>query len=170
MDFRSLIRDIPDFPVPGVLFRDITPLLSDPKALKGVIKLLADRYREAKIDKIVGIESRGFIFGTPLACELDAGFVPARKLGKLPHQIIQETYDLEYGTNTITMHVDAIQPGEKVLVIDDVIATGGTIAATCKLVERLGGRIVEVVTVIELTGLQGVEKIGDRPFYSMIQF
>lgn len=170
MDFRSLIREIPDFPSPGILFRDITPLLADAKALKGVIGLLAERYRDARIEKVVGIESRGFIFGTPLACELNAGFVPARKLGKLPHEIIQETYDLEYGSATITMHTDAIKPGERVLVIDDVIATGGTIAASCKLVERLGGAIVEVVTVIELTGLQGKAKLGELPFYSVVQY
>jgi adenine phosphoribosyltransferase len=170
MDYRALIRDIPDFPSPGILFRDITPLLADPKALKGVTQLLARRYADAKIDKVVGIESRGFIFGAPLACELGAGLIPARKLGKLPYEIIQESYSLEYGTNTITMHVDAIKPGERVLVIDDLIATGGTIAASCKLVERLGGQIVEVVTIIELTALGGRELLGDRPFYSLMQF
>jgi adenine phosphoribosyltransferase len=170
MDYRSLIREVPDFPSPGILFRDITPLLAEPEALNEVVELLVNRYRDAGIQKVVGIESRGFIFGAPLACRLGAGFVPARKLGKLPHEIIRESYDLEYGVSTLTMHVDAIQAGEKVLVIDDLIATGGTIAATCKLVERLGGEIVEVVTVIELSELNGREKLGGRPFYSVMQF
>lgn len=170
MDFRSLIREVPDFPSPGILFRDITPLLADPQALNEVVELLVARYRDAGIQKIVGIESRGFIFGAPLACRLGAGFVPARKLGKLPHQVIQESYDLEYGVSTLTMHVDAIKPGEKVLVIDDLIATGGTIAATCKLVERLGGQIVEVASIIELTFLKGREKLENRPFFTVMQF
>ena len=170
MDFRSLIREVPDFPSPGILFRDITPLLADPQALNEVVELLVERYRNAGIQKIVGIESRGFIFGAPLACRLGAGFVPARKLGKLPHQVIQESYDLEYGVSTLTMHVDAIKPGEKVLVIDDLIATGGTIAATCKLVERLGGEIVEVASIIELAFLNGREKLGNRPFFTVMQF
>lgn len=170
MDYRSLIRDVPDFPSPGILFRDITPLLAQPEALAGLIDLLANRYRDAGIQKVIGIESRGFIFGAPLACRLGAGFVPARKLGKLPAEVIQESYDLEYGVNTLTMHVDAIAPAEKVLVIDDVIATGGTIEATCKLAERLGAQIVEVVTIIELTFLKGRDKLGRRPFYSIMQF
>lgn len=170
MDYRSLIRAVPDFPSPGILFRDITPLLADPAALNDIIEQLVARYQGRGIQKIVGIESRGFIFGAPLACRLGAGFIPARKLGKLPAEVIQEAYDLEYGVNTLTMHTDAIKPGEKVLVIDDVIATGGTIGATCKLVERLGGQIIEVVTVIELTFLNGREKLDGRPFYSMMQF
>jgi adenine phosphoribosyltransferase len=170
MDFRSLIREIPDFPSPGILFRDITPLLADPKALKAVTRLLAKRYENEKIQKVVGIESRGFIFGAPLACELEAGFVPARKPGKLPYQVVQESYDLEYGKASIAIHTDAIRPGEKVLIIDDVIATGGTIAAACNLVRRVGGEIAEVVTIIELTGLQGRRKLGDLPFYSIAQY
>ncbi len=170
MDYRSLIRAIPDFPSPGILFRDITPLLADPQALKGVTQLLAERYRDAGISKVVGIESRGFIFGAPLACELGAGLIPARKPGKLPFEVIQESYTLEYGTNTISMHVDAVKPGERVLIVDDLIATGGTIAATCKLVERLGGQIAEVVTIIELTALKGRDQLGGRPFYSLMQF
>lgn len=170
MDYRSLVREVPDFPSPGILFRDITPLLADPQALNGIVELLAERYRDSGIQKVVGIESRGFIFGAPLACKLAAGFVPARKLGKLPHTVIQESYDLEYGVNTLTLHTDAIAPGEKVLVIDDLIATGGTIAATCNLVERLGGKIVEVVTIIELAFLNGRVKLGDRPFYTVMQF
>lgn len=170
MDFRSLIRAIPDFPEPGILFRDITPLLADGQALRAITELLADRYRDQAIDKIVGIESRGFIFGTPLACALGIGFVPARKPGKLPYKQIEESYTLEYGTNTITMHEDAIAPGERVLVVDDLIATGGTLDATCRLVERLGGKVIEIATIIELTGLKGTEKIGGRPFYSVIQY
>lgn len=170
MDYRSLVRAIPDFPSPGILFRDITPLLADSAALNEVIEQLVARYQGRGIQKVVGIESRGFIFGAPLACRLGAGFIPARKLGKLPAEVIQEAYDLEYGVNTLTMHVDAITTGENVLIIDDVIATGGTIGATCKLVERLGGKIVEVVTVIELSFLNGREKLAGRPFFSLMQF
>jgi adenine phosphoribosyltransferase len=170
LDLKSLIRDIPDFPSPGILFRDITPLLAHPQALAEVTRRLAERYQGAGIAKVIGIESRGFIFGAPLACALGAGFVPARKPGKLPHAVIQESYDLEYGSNTITMHVDAIAPGERVIVIDDVIATGGTFVATCKLVERLGGEIAEVATIVELTGLNGRQALGGRPFYSLIQY
>jgi len=170
MDFHALIRAIPDFPSPGILFRDITPLLADPRALTALTEQLAARYREAGIRKVVGIESRGFIFGAPLACALGAGFVPARKPGKLPHSIIEESYDLEYGSNTIAMHVDAIEPGEKVVIIDDLIATGGTFGAAAKLVERLGGQIVEVVAIIELTALGGRKALGDRPFYSVVRY
>lgn len=170
MDFRSLIRDIPDFPKPGILFRDITPLLADPLALRAITDLLAERYRDQGIQKIVGIESRGFIFGAPLACALGVGFVPARKPGKLPYKQIEESYTLEYGSNTIAMHEDAIAKGERILIVDDLIATGGSLNATCQLVERLGGDVAEIVTIIELTGLKGVDQLGGRPFYSLIQY
>jgi len=170
MDLRALIRDIPDFPIPGILFRDITPLLADPRALGEVTALLAERYRPMKLDKIVAIESRGFIFGAPLAVALGVGLVPARKPGKLPFQTVEESYDLEYGKAALTLHVDAILPGERVLVIDDVIATGGTLAATCRLVERLGGLVAEVMTVVELTGLAGKNLIEKYPYYSLVRY
>ncbi len=168
--FRGLIRDIPDFPIPGILFRDITPLLADPEALSEVTALLADRYGGQNIQKIVGIESRGFIFGAPLACALGIGFIPVRKPGKLPFETIEESYSLEYGKNTITMHMDAVKPGERCVIIDDLIATGGTLAATCKLIERVGGQLAEISTIIELAFLNGRQILGDRPFYSMIQY
>ena len=170
MDFKTLIRDVPDFPEPGILFRDITPLLADPNALAAVTDQLADRYRDKKIDKIVGIESRGFIFGAPLACALGVGLVPARKPGKLPYKTVEESYTLEYGTNTICMHEDAVTKGDRVLVIDDLIATGGTLAATCNLVEKLGGEITEIAAIIELTFLNGRKLIGDRPLHVLIEY
>ena len=169
MDLRSLIRDIPDFPHAGILFYDITPLLSDPHALDEVTSLLADRYRGRNIQKIVAIESRGFIFAAPLACKLGVGLIPARKPGKLPYKTVEESYSLEYGTNTIQMHADAVAKGERVLVVDDLIATGGTLGAACRLVERLGGEVVEVATVIELMALKGTAVLEGRPFYSMMQ-
>ena len=170
MDLKALIRDIPDFPQPGIMFKDIAPLLGDPGALGYVTAQLTERYREAKIDKVVGIESRGFIFGAPLAVALCAGFVPARKPGKLPFTVIDESYALEYGTNTITMHVDAISPGERVLIVDDVIATGGTLEATCKLVERLGGVVVEIATIVELSFLSGREKLPGRAIHALVTY
>jgi len=165
---RARIRDIPDFPQEGILFRDITPLLADPTGFHMVIDAMAERFIGEHIDAIVGIESRGFIFGAALACRLGVGFVPARKPGKLPAETLREEYSLEYGTDALEIHKDAIAPGEKVLVIDDLLATGGTLAATCRLVEALGGRIVEVVTVIELIGLHGRDKIKGYPYHAMI--
>jgi adenine phosphoribosyltransferase len=170
MDLKALIRDVPDFPQPGILFRDLTPLLADPRGLRAVVDRLADRYRDRKLDKIVGIEARGFIFGAPLAMALGVGFVPARKPGKLPYRVIQEGYSLEYGTNMIVMHEDAVVKGEKVLIVDDLIATGGTLAAVCKLVTRLGGEVAEVAAVVELTFLEGRKLLGSTPVYSMIQY
>jgi adenine phosphoribosyltransferase len=169
-DLRSLIRDVPDFPSPGILFRDITPLLAHPTALGELVAQLAERYRPLNLQKIIGIESRGFIFGAPLACALGVGFVPARKPGKLPYKVESEEYTLEYGSNTITMHVDAITPGERVLVIDDVIATGGTLAATCKLASRLGGNVVEACCIIELAFLNGPAVLGDVPFHAVLRY
>ena len=170
MDFRALIRAVPDFPKPGILFRDITPLLADPAALGAVTDLLARRYRPQNIQKIVAIDARGFLFGAPLACALGVGLAPARKPGKLPYETVEESYTLEYGSNTICMHTDALAKGERVLVIDDLIATGGTLAATCNLVERMGAELVEIATIIELTDLNGRALLGNRPVYALIQY
>ena len=170
MDLTHYIRNVPDFPKPGIMFKDITPLLKSPEAFRETIRLLAERYRTRNVSKVVGIESRGFIFAAALAYELRCGMVPVRKLGKLPADTVQQTYDLEYGTSCIEVHTDAISKGERILVLDDVIATGGTLGAACLLVQKLGGEIIEVATVIELTFLSGREKVCDLPFFSMIQY
>lgn len=170
VNLNDYIRDVPDFPKPGILFKDITPLIKDPGAFRHTIELLAERYQDQKITKVVGIESRGFIFAAALAYELNAGMVPVRKVGKLPAKTMRESYDLEYGTDCVEIHEDAIQPGERVLVVDDVIATGGTLGAACRLVKMLSGEIVEACTVIELTFLPGRKNLGDFPFYSLLQY
>ena len=156
---KKLIRDIPDFPKPGILFRDITPMLANPSGLALAIELLANPFRGQNIDLVVGAESRGFIFGTAVACCLSAGFVIVRKPGKLPHKKVSMTYDLEYGTDTLEMHSDSIVKGQRVLVVDDLLATGGTMKACCDLVERLGGTIAGLAVLIELKGLQGRAKL-----------
>lgn len=170
MDLASTIRNVPDFPVKGILFYDITTLLNDPEAFKASIDQLADHYQNAEIDLIVGIESRGFIFGTVLAYVLETGFVPVRKPGKLPAEILTESYELEYGTNTIEIHVDAIEKGQKVLVVDDLLATGGTAAATCNLVEKLGGEVIGVAFVIELSFLGGRDKLKEYDVFSLLKY
>ena len=152
---RSTIRDIPDFPKPGILFKDITPVLASPKLLRSTIDWFAQRHAGDHIDVVVGMESRGFVFGTPLALELSAAFVPARKPGKLPYQHVGVDYALEYGTARLEMHTDAIKPGQKVLIVDDLLATGGTAAATCALVRQLGGEVVACCFVVELGFLEG---------------
>lgn len=167
---KSKIRDIPDFPKPGIIFRDITPVLQDSAIFKKVIETFSSRYSGQKMDAIVGIESRGFIFGAPLAYELGCSFVPVRKVGKLPYKTIQNSYDLEYGTATIEMHVDAVHKGERVVVMDDLLATGGTAEATCKLVEKQGGEVLECAFVVELTFLEGREKLDDRRVFSLVQY
>jgi adenine phosphoribosyltransferase len=159
---RKLIRDIPDFPKKGILFRDITPLLADPAGLALAIELMANPFRGKRIDLVVGAESRGFIFGTAVACCLSAGFVLVRKPGKLPHQKIAMSYDLEYGKDTLEMHADAIVRGQRVLVVDDLLATGGTMKACCDLVEQLGGTVEGAAVLIELKGLGGHEKVGKK--------
>ncbi len=166
----ATIRDIPDFPKPGILFKDITPVLSDPGLLGDVIDYLAELYHDKDIDAVVGMESRGFIFGTPLALSLGTAFVPARKPGKLPYKSVGYEYELEYGTNRLEMHVDAIKPGQRVLVVDDLLATGGTADATCKLIRQLGGEVVACCFVVELGFLNGREKLGDVPVESVIIF
>ena len=166
---KRLIREIPDFPKTGILFRDITPLLADPSGIALAVELLANPFRGKNIDLVVGAESRGFIFGTAVACCLSAGFVIVRKPGKLPHRRISMTYDLEYGKDTLEMHADAIVKGQRVLVVDDLLATGGTMKACCDLVTQLGGTIAGIAVLIELSGLTGRDKLC-APVHSVIQY
>jgi adenine phosphoribosyltransferase len=170
MDLASLIRSVPDFPIDGILFYDITTLLKDAGGLKESIDRLAAHYKEAGIDKIVGVESRGFIFGVPLAYQLGVGFVLVRKPGKLPAETIAESYELEYGANSLEMHVDAIEKGQNVLIVDDLLATGGTAKATCNLVEKLGGRVAGLAFIIELNFLNGREKLAGYDIFSLLQY
>lgn len=155
------IRDIPDYPEPGILFKDITPLLNDASALRAGVEALADPYRELGVDHVVGLEARGFILGAPVALELGAGFVPARKAGKLPAATIEQSYDLEYGTAAVEIHSDAVAPGSRVLIVDDVLATGGTGRAAVDLVHRAGGTVVGFSVLMELGALRGREKMPD---------
>lgn len=170
MDIKSYIRDVPDFPKPGILFKDITPLLKNPNAFNASTTALLELVGEHKVDKVIGMESRGFIFGPLLAEKLNAGFVPVRKPGKLPSTTISESFDLEYGTDSLQIHVDAIQKGDKVLIHDDVIATGGTAAAVCKLVERLGGEVVQLNFLIELEFLEGRKKLDGYEIKSLLKY
>jgi len=165
-----LIRDVPDFPKPGILFKDITPVLANPAALAQVVELLTQDARSKGADAVMGIESRGFIFGTPVAMNLGVPFVPARKLGKLPYKKLSEEYALEYGTNTIEIHEDALNTGQRVYVVDDLLATGGTAAASARLVERLGGSVCGFGFVIELSALSGRENLLEYPVYTLIEF
>jgi adenine phosphoribosyltransferase len=167
---KKLIRDIPDFPKPGILFRDITPLLADPSGLALSVELLANPYRGKNIDLVVGAESRGFIFGTAVACCLSAGFSLVRKPGKLPFKKVSMSYDLEYGKDTLEMHADAIIKGQRVLIVDDVLATGGTMKACCDLVKQLGGEIAGVAVLTELSALNGREKVAPHRVHSVIQY
>ena len=166
----ELVRDIPDFPEPGILFRDITPLLGDVDAFRFVIDALADEFAGETIDRVVGIEARGFLLAAPVAYRLGAALVPVRKTGKLPHDTHQETYQLEYGDDALELHTDALGHGESCLVIDDVLATGGTAAATGRLVERLGGRLAGYGFLIELDALEGRRRLGDDHVRSLIQY
>ncbi|MCD6162366.1 MAG: adenine phosphoribosyltransferase [candidate division Zixibacteria bacterium] len=167
---KKVIRNVPDFPKKGIVFRDITTLLQDSQAFKTVMDHLYERYKQKQIDAVVGIESRGFIFGAALADRLGTSFIPARKPGKLPADTISESYDLEYGQAALEIHRDAISSGMKILVIDDLLATGGTLEASCKLVERLGGDVAEVWVLVELSFLDGVKRLSKYPYYSMIQY
>ena len=167
---RSYIRDVPDFPLPGILFKDITPVLENPRAFKQAVDLLADDARTRGANAIVGIESRGFIFGVPVAVALGLPFVMARKLGKLPYDRISEEYALEYGTNTVEMHVDAIKPGQSAYVVDDLLATGGTAAASARLIERLDGKVCGFGFLIELTFLQGRQNLLGYPINALMEF
>jgi adenine phosphoribosyltransferase len=169
-ELKKVIREVPDFPKEGILFYDITTLLKDGPALAKTVDALCGRYEGEQIDAVVAIEARGYIFGPAIAYRLGAGFVPVRKPGKLPAKTIQETYELEYGTDTIEMHEDAVQKGQKILIVDDLLATGGTAAAACRLVENAGGQVVECCFVIELSFLNGREKLGSRKVFSLLQY
>ena len=170
MDLKGFIREVPEFPKAGILFKDITTLLADAEALRAAIEQLAQPYRNEAVDLVVGIESRGFIFGTALAHELGVGFVPIRKPGKLPSDAISAEYELEYGTDKIEIHTDAIAEGQKVAIVDDLLATGGTMAAACQLVSELNGKIVGISFVIELDYLNGREKLGNWPIHTLIHY
>jgi len=167
---KNKIRTIPNFPKPGIQFRDITTLLKDPEGMKKVIEILYNRYKNKNIDVVAGIESRGFIIAAILAEKLNISFVPIRKKGKLPAETISETYDLEYGTDTIEIHKDAIQPRQKVLLIDDLIATGGTALASCKLIEKLQGKIYEASFIVNLPELNGIQKLSNYKVFTLVDF
>ena len=170
MDLASLVRNIPDFPVKGIQFKDVTPLLKNPAALSQAIDDMAAPFEAQGVELVAAVESRGFIFGAPVARRLKAGFVPVRKLGKLPYQKVTESYTLEYGAETLEMHTDAVQPGQKVLIVDDLIATGGSARATINLIERLSGKVVGLSFLIELKFLLGRERLADYAVHSLIQY
>lgn len=170
MDLREYIRDVPDYPKTGIIFKDITTLLKDKNAFAKAIDLMVSNYEDRKIDQIVGIESRGFIFGSTLAYELGTGFVPVRKPKKLPAKTERMEYELEYGTDCVEIHADAVTPGQQILVVDDLLATGGTAAAVAKLVEKLNAEVIGLAFLIELTFLKGREKLSGRDIFSLIQY
>lgn len=167
---KEKIRDVPDFPKKGILFKDITPLLQDHKAFAKVVDTLAERYAAKKIDTVLGIESRGFLFGAALAYRLGTSLVLVRKSGKLPFKTVQISYDLEYGSAAVEMHVDAVQKNGRVVVIDDLLATGGTASAACELVEKLGGKVIECAFVVELAFLNGRNKLKGREIFSLVEY
>lgn len=169
-ELKKIIRDVPDFPKPGIMFKDITPLLNNPKAFSSITQKFCERFQNASVDKIVGIESRGFIFGSALSLQLGKGFVPVRKAGKLPWTKISEEYVLEYGKDKLEMHADALARGDRVLVVDDLLATGGTAEAVCKMVEKQGAHIVSLAFVVELDFLKGHEKLKKWEVFSLIHF
>ena len=170
MDLKQTIRSIPDWPIKGVIFRDLTTLMQDPQAFRESIDILYDRYKDKGLDKVVGIDARGFVFGAVLAYRLGVGFIPVRKKGKLPHNTIEQSYSLEYGEDTVEMHEDAVIPGEKVVIVDDLIATGGTVGATVKLVKQLGADLLECAFIVELPDLKGRDQIPGCPVFSVIAF
>lgn len=169
-DFNKYIRDVPDFPKPGIVFKDITPLLQNPRAFQRITQIFVDRFSGEKIDKIVGIESRGFIFGAALSYEMGIGFVPVRKKGKLPWTTISQEYVLEYGTDRLEMHADAVGMDENILVIDDLLATGGTVGAVCRLVEQQKAKIHSLAFVVELDFLEGRKKLEGRNIFSIVHY
>ena len=166
----ELIRNIPDFPKPGILYRDISTLLKDPWGLKAAVAAMAAPFHPAGIDMVVGVEARGFILGAPIAVSLDCGFVPVRKSGKLPAAVVGEEYELEYGTSAVEVHRDALNPGDRVLMVDDVLATGGTMAASCRLLEQLGANIAAVCFLVELNALRGRDRLDRYCVESVIQY
>lgn len=170
MDLGKMIRDVPDFPKEGIIFKDITTLIKDPEAFKEAVDVLADHYAGRHVDLVAAVEARGYIFGAPIALKLGAGFIPVRKVGKLPAETLREEYELEYGADAVEMHKDAIQPGQKVLIVDDLIATGGSAQATARLVERLGGEVVGIAFLIELTFLHGVDRLKKYDVYTVIEY
>jgi adenine phosphoribosyltransferase len=170
MDLKETIRSIPGWPIEGVIFRDLTTLMQDPDAFRESCDILYDRYKDQGLDKIVGIDARGFVFGAVLAYKLGIGFVPVRKKGKLPYKTIQESYSLEYGEDTLEIHEDAIEKGEKVIIVDDLIATGGTIGATVKLVNKLGADLIECAFIVELPDLKGRDQIHGCKVFSITEF
>ncbi len=170
MDYKAHIREVPNFPKPGILFYDITPLLNDPDCFRAIIDECIQKYQNAGITRIVGIESRGFILGSPLAYHLKTGFVPVRKPGKLPADVFEVKYNLEYGSNSLAIHRDAIREGERVLIVDDLLATGGTAGATVHLIRQLGGDIAGVVFLVELLGLEGRKQLDGCEIYSIITY
>jgi adenine phosphoribosyltransferase len=167
---RNAVRDIPDFPQPGVVFKDITPLLADPTAFSSVVDAIVVSYGRGAIDKVVGIEARGFIIAAPVAYHFGAGFVPLRKAGKLPYDTVGESYQLEYGAETLEVHADAFEPGDRVLIVDDVLATGGTANAACTLVEKTGATVAGLAFVIELGFLEGAKQLAGRDFVSLLTY
>jgi adenine phosphoribosyltransferase len=170
VDFKRYIRSIPDFPKTGILFRDITTLLKDKKAFKAAVDAISKKFKGKKIDLVVAVEARGFILGGAIAAGINAGFIPVRKRGKLPWRTNSVTYDLEYGTDTLEVHHDAISPGDRVLIVDDLLATGGTVKAVVDLVNKMEGKITGVACLIELTDLKGKERFKDYPVYSLIKY
>jgi len=170
MDLRTVVRDVPDFPQPGILFRDVTPILQDADALEEAVNQICDQLKDLEFDYILGPESRGFIFGVPVAVAMHKGFVPIRKPGKLPCEVVSKAYDLEYGSNVLEMHKDALKPGDKVVVVDDLIATGGTSKAICELVESVGAEVVSMNFLIELSGLNGRELLKDYRVQSVLVY
>ncbi len=169
-ELRKFIRDIPDFPKPGILFRDLTPLLRDAQALRQAVAAVAAPFKQEPVDCVVGVESRGFVIGTPVALELGVGFIPVRKQGKLPYKTFEATYELEYGSDTLEMHVDAIEDGQRVLIVDDLIATGGTAAATVRLVRQAGAEVVGCAFLIELTALNGRKQLTRERVHSVLDY
>ncbi|MBV8530440.1 MAG: adenine phosphoribosyltransferase [Candidatus Eremiobacteraeota bacterium] len=170
MEIEALIRPIPDFPIPGILYRDITPLLRDKQGFRRAIDLFVERFSARGIDHVVGIEARGYVLGAPIAYAIGAGFIPVRKPGKLPHETLSEEYALEYGTNSLEIHADAISQGERVLVVDDLLATGGTAAATGRLLERLGARVEAFAFLVELAELGGRKKLGEAEIVTFVTY
>ena len=170
LTLTDFIRDIPDFPKPGIMFRDITPLLRHPEALRESVVRMADHYRDADVQVVAAAEARGFIFAAPLALELNVGFVPVRKPGKLPFDTHAFHYELEYGTDTLEVHIDGIDAGQKVLVVDDLLATGGTVEACCRLVEMCGAEVIGCCFLIELIGLGGAGRLSKYEPYSLVQY